>query len=373
MKGQYMKRILVGFIMNGKAGGLDRYLLNFLEVVHKQEVRLDFLTNEINEDLKGYLTEHHARLYAIDRLVHPVKQYRQVCDIMKRGQYDTVYLNVSTAIDCIAAFAAKHMQIRERIIHSHSSGNDCENAAIRLIYNFLHRLCRLVLYKAGTRFCGCSKKAGYWLFPKKIVDSPEFEVIYNAIDRNKFAFDKELRLEVRREMGLEGKLVVGHLGNFCYAKNYPFLLRIFRELYALNKNACLLLAGTGVELDKVKEMVGAMGLGKGVRFLGWCQDTNRLYHGMDFFVLPSRFEGLPVTGVEAQCTRLATIFTDSITDEAKISDHCYFLDAQQGPRRWAEFILKRQDYKREDVCLLEAAAHYDLAALRGQLERLICP
>lgn len=358
--------------MDGKAGGLDRYLLNFLEVVYNQEVRLDFLTNEIHDGLKGYLTERCAGLYAIDRLIHPVKQYRQVCDIIKNGQYDAVYLNVSTAMDCIAALAAKKMKVRERIIHSHSSGNDCENAVTRMIYNFLHRICKMFLYKTGTRFCGCSRRAGYWLFPKRIVDSPEFEVIYNAIDRSRFGFNKELRNEVRHEMGLEDKFVLGHLGNFCYAKNYSFLIRVFQEIYACNKKACLLLAGTGTQLVQVKKMVRSLGLEDVVQFLGWCQDTNRLYHGMDFFVLPSRFEGLPVTGVEAQCTRLAALLSSSITDEAKIADHCYFLDTHLGPKKWAQFILERQNYNREDVCLLESAVHYDLAALRGQLEKLVC-
>ena len=29
-------KILVGFIMDGKAGGIDKYLLNFLEQVHNE-------------------------------------------------------------------------------------------------------------------------------------------------------------------------------------------------------------------------------------------------------------------------------------------------------------------------------------------------
>lgn len=367
-----MKKILVGFIMNGKAGGLDRYLLNFLETVQEDNVQLDFLTNKIDEELKGDLAKRHVGLYAIDRLIHPVRQFKQVCHIIKKGNYDTIYLNISTAIDCIAAFAAKRMRVPERIIHSHSSGNDCQNVFNRMVYNFIHKVCRMFLYKAGTKYCGCSKKAGYWLFPSKIVNSPSFEVIYNAVDRNDFFYSKALRTEVRREMGLEDKFVVGHLGNFCYAKNYPFLIRVFQEIYVRKKNACLLLAGTGVEFRAVKEMVKELGLEEAVQFLGWCKDTSRLYHGMDIFILPSRFEGLPITGVEAQCTKLATVFSDSITEEAKIADHCYFLNTQETPKEWARFILEKQNYNREDVCLLESAVHYDLAAQRGQLKRLVC-
>lgn len=102
-----MKKLLVGFIMDGKSGGIDKYLLNFLTKVSNEEVRIDFLTNEIGVELQTELKKFHSNLYAIANLKHPVSQYRQVCRIMKEGQYDAVYLNISTAIDCIAGNCRK--------------------------------------------------------------------------------------------------------------------------------------------------------------------------------------------------------------------------------------------------------------------------
>ena len=102
-----MKKILAGFIMDGHGGGVDNYLLNFLENTASEDVTIDFLTNEIDKDLEKFLGEYHSRLFAIANLKHPVKQFRQVCRIIEEGQYDMVYLNVSTAIDCVAAWAAK--------------------------------------------------------------------------------------------------------------------------------------------------------------------------------------------------------------------------------------------------------------------------
>ncbi len=131
-----MKKLLVGFIMDGKSGGIDKYLLNFLTKVSNEEVRIDFLTNEIDVELQTELKKFHSNLYAIANLKHPVSQYRQVCRI-KEGQYDAVYLNISTAIDCIAAIA-KAFGGGERMIHSHSSGNDCESALKRNLFNGIH-------------------------------------------------------------------------------------------------------------------------------------------------------------------------------------------------------------------------------------------
>lgn len=369
-----MKRILAGFIMDGKAGGVDKYLLTFLKTVkaQKEPIKIDFLTSEINAVLCNDLKVYDSKLLAIPSLRHPLRQYRQVQQIIKEGQYDLVYLNISTAIDCIAAFAARKMNVKEVVIHSHSSGNDCDNSIQRIIYNIIHRICRLFLYRSGTRYCGCSKKAGLWLFPKRIVNSEKFEMIYNAVDRQHFVYNAELRRTVRQELRMENNLVIGHVGNFRYAKNYPFLIDIFIEIKKKNKDAVLLLVGAGVEMDAVKARVVEAHVEDSVRFLGWCRDTNRLYHGMDVFLLPSRFEGLPIAGIEAQCTKVMCVFSDSITEEAKIQDHCYFVDSRSDAEKWAEFILKNSDYKRELVHLLDAANQYSLENLNCQLRELVC-
>lgn len=362
-----MKRILVGFIMDGKSGGIDRYLLNFLEAVQDQNVEMDFLTNEISEELRAYLETNHCDLYAIAGLKHPIKQFQQVCKILDKKHYDMVYLNVSTAIDCIAAFAAKKKPIPERVIHSHSSGNDCESAIQRFVYNGVHKICKLFFWRAGTRYYGCSEKAGRWLFPKKIVESDQFDVVYNAVDRNRFQYDETLRAEVRRELEIESdELVIGHIGNFCYVKNYPFLIDVFEQVHQRNHKSVLLLVGTGVEFNEVQELVRKKGLEDAVRFLGWRADTDRLYQAMDVFVLPSRFEGLPIVGVEAQSAGLPCILSDNITREAKITKQCEFLPLKAGAEYWAKVILKSQDlHNRAEF--LTTAENYDLERQKEQL------
>lgn len=368
-----MKQILAGFIMNGKAGGVDKYLLTFLESVRDEGVRIDFLTNEVDEELKTYLAQYQSELYPIDGLRHPVRQFRQVCEILSNKKYDAVYLNVSTAIDCIAAFAAKKMKVPERMIHSHSAGIDGESSLKRTIYGTLHQVCKRFLHLAGTRFYGCSKKAGEWLFPKKIVDSENFEVIYNAVDRRKFHYNEKIRKEVRRELGLmEDDYVLGHIGNFCYVKNYHFLIEVFEQVYTRNKNAVLILGGTGVEVREIQELVKQKKLEKAVHFLGWRGDADRLYQAMDIFLLPSRFEGMPIVGVEAQCSKLPCIFSNNITAEAKIQDHCEFLPITEGPEVWVNYILSHEQYDRNQVKLLQEADHYDLSSQKEQLRRIIC-
>lgn len=356
--------------MDGNAGGIDKYLWNFLDTVSGEAVQIDFLTNEIDPALQKKLQMYHSRLFEIANLKHPVKQYMQIRRILQSEKYDAVYLNISTAIDCIAAIAAKHEKIPKRMIHSHSSGNDCENALKRVVFNSIHRVCKLFLWRNGTHFYGCSKKAGEWLFPKKIVESPKFEVIFNAVDRERFRFDGNVRREKRVELGLENCFVIGHAGNFCYQKNHKFLIEVFEEILKRNPKAVLLLVGKGIRFDDVKKQVKEAGIEQSVRFLGWRQDIDELFQAMDLFLLPSNFEGLPIAGIEAQSCGLPCIMSNTITREAKITRDCIFLPIGRTAKIWAEAATSHQ-WKRGSAQFLEMADCYDLKRQRKQLKNMI--
>lgn len=364
-------KVLIGFIMDGHGGGVDNYLLNFLENVNDGDIQIDFLTNEIDAGLKQYLKERGSDLFAIANLKHPMRQYRQVRALIRRGQYDIVYLNISTAIDCVAAWAAQSMKVKRIMLHSHSSGNDCSHVLKRVVFHVIHSICRLTFYKAGTEYYGCSKKAGFWMFPKKIVASPQFHVIFNSVDMERFYYDPKIRDEVRKELKVEDKFVIGHVGNFLYCKNHFFLLDIFAALHKECPDAVLILAGTGAGLEPVREAVMKKGLEDSVQMLGFRQDIDRLYQAMDFFVLPSLFEGLPTVGVEAQSTGLPCLMSDAITDEAKITDKCWFLPLHTAPDKWSRFILEKRDNNREEIKWTGSRDDYSIETLKVRERKLI--
>ena len=366
-----MKKILLGFIMDGKAGGLDTYLLHFIDAVWREGVQIDLLTNQADPELKAHLKKYRCMLFEIANLRHPLQQFRQVRYLIRREKYDIVYLNISTSMDLVAAFAAKSCKVPRRILHSHSGGNDCESRKKRLVFDGLQKICRRILYRAGNEFYACSKTAGYWMYPKKIVDSDAFGVIYNAVDRKNFAFAPAVREEVRKEMGLEGKFVVGHAGNFCYQKNHEFLIRVFQEIHKREPEAVLLLAGRGVRYDRIKTQVKAAGLAGCVRFLGWRKDVDRLFQAIDVFLLPSWFEGLPTVGIEAQCTGLPCVMSESISREVQITDRCRFLSLADAPEKWAAEVLKWKGCGREEVRYLETAKYYSLENQKEQLDKLV--
>ena len=366
-----MKKILAGFIMDGYGGGIDKYLLNFLENVHTENIRIDFLTNEVSPELETFLQKYHSRIFAIPNLKHPVGQYREVCRILEAESYDIVYLNISTAIVCIAAWAAKKKKVPRIFIHSHTSGNDCENPVKRMIFDSIHKFCRLSLYRAATEYYGCSEKAGLWMFPEKIVKSDRFQMIFNAVDLKKFTYSSAVRDDVRKELNLENKFVVGHVGNFVYQKNHYFLIDIFEELKRKCPEAVLLLLGRGERFETVEKRIKEKGLEDSVRLLGFRKDPDRLFQAMDFFLLPSYFEGLPTVGVEAQCTGLPSLMSDTITTEVKITENCWFLPLKEKPEVWADFILKHRETDREHISWIGKKEAYSLETLKKQQQRLL--
>ena len=126
-------------------------------------------------------------------------------------------------------------------------------------------------------------------------------------------------------MGLSGKFVIGNIGRFSYQKNHKFLIEVFTELSKTDSNAVLVLVGTGELEFQLKALVNECEITDKVFFLGTREDVPSLLSMFDVLVMPSRFEGLPVTMVEAQMNSLPCIVSGSITREAQFTETVSFI------------------------------------------------
>lgn len=366
-----MKRAVIGYIMDGRSGGLDTYLLNFIETVSSQGLEIDLLTNKIDDDLNSYLRQKGVRLEEIPTLRHPAAQYRKMCALVRERKYDTAYFNISTAIDCVGAIAARKCGVNKIVIHSHASGNDCKNGLKKLVFDLIHKVCRGFLYRMGTEYYGASRTAGLWMFPEKIVDSSEFHVILSAVDKEKYSFDRALREEVRREEHVEDNFVIGHVGNFCYVKNYGFILRIFSEIYKKEKRARLLLVGDGALYEEVRRDAEELGVLPYVKFTGWRSDTERLVQAMDVFLLPSFFEGMSLVSLEAQCAKLPCVLSDTVPEETRITDVCQYVSLDKSAEEWADIVLSAGKTNRDDCRFLPVKYAYDRREQQEELRKIL--
>ncbi len=348
--GEFMKRILIGYIIDGKTGGIDHYLMNVLEQIalYGRDLQIDFLTNRITPQLKNNISGYKSNVYEVATLKHPIKQLKQTLHVIKKNKYDITYFNISTALNCIGAISAKICGVRKRIIHSHASGIDEENKIYRAFLNFFNAIGRVFLYRQGTDFCACSVIAGRWIFPKKIVTGSDFKVIKNTVDIDKFVFSSSKRKIIREKLALGDRFVIGHVGSFTYSKNHDFLLKIFKEVHSINPKALLMLIGEGILADEISRKISRLNLDYSVMLMGKRNDVSDLMQAMDVFVLPSNFEGFGIVGIEAQISGLFCVFSNRLPREIDFTNNCSFLEINKDKyiSAWSKEILKAENINR---------------------------
>ncbi len=338
-----MNRILVGYIVDFNSSGIDKYLINVIKTAYENGIHLDFLTSVYNDSLEQYLKPYDYNVYTISSLKKPLAQYKETKQILQYGNYDAAYFNISEPLNFIGAKAAHDVGVRV-MLHSHNSNVNSSSLLKRTIRIIINRICKLFIYKYCDCFFACSRTAGEWMYPKKIVESEKFKVIFNSVDASKFVFEEEIRNSVRENLGISNDtLVLGHVGRCDYAKNNTFLIDIAKELSKMHVNFKMLLLGDGPDLKMVKQKAKNLSVDKYIEFLGIRNDVNRIMQAFDVFLLPSRIEGFPIVAVEAQFIGVPCIFSDAITSEVVLTDNSLRLPIDNA-KAWSDEILKRKNF-----------------------------
>lgn len=159
---------------------------------------------------------------------------------------------------------------------------------------------------------------------------------------DKFLYQEQIRCQIRKKLNISDKTVIGHVGRFSYLKTSFSHLSI-NEIFKNNSNSVLLLIGVGEKEKEIRNQVESLGLCDSVLFLGNRADVNELYQAMDVFVMPSFFEGVPLTGIEAQFSGLNCIFSDKVPTEVDFSGNCSFISLNEKTEKWVTQILHNCD------------------------------
>ena len=321
--------------------GLETMLMNYYRNIDRTKIQFDFLTHRPEKsDYDDEIISMGGKMYYAPRL-YP-QNYPAYFKYMEKffaehPEYQIIHSHID-AMSYLPLCAAKKAGIPVRIAHSHNTSIDRDFKYI------LKQFFRSRITSVANHYCACGKEAGEFLFKGKYTT-----VIPNAIEVDKFLFNLEMRKNKREELGLKDEFVLGHVGRLSYQKNHKFLIEIFSEVHKKNKNTVLLLIGVGEKEHEIKEQVRTLGLENVVRFLGSRSDVNELYQAMDIFVMPSFFEGIPVTGIEAQFAELPCIFSTKVPQEVSFTNKCRFMTLEESTDKWAEAILNVDpNVRRED-------------------------
>ncbi len=163
-------------------------------------------------------------------------------------------------------------------------------------------------------------------------------VIHNGVDFNRFNI-KEEKCEIRSSLGIpKNAFLIGHIGRFSEVKNHSFIVDVFSEVTRREPNAYLLLIGDGPLKSSIEKKIFDSAM-TNYTILSHRDDIPRLLKAMDVFILPSLYEGLPVSLVEAQVMGLRCVVSDTITAECFFSENTVPLSLTLDPEEWSKVLL----------------------------------
>lgn len=313
--------------------GVMGVLMNYNRKIIKYDIQFDYLFfMTCSKEYSTYEREIEklgGRYYYILNLYKYKEFNRKLNELLNNNKYDIVQIH-DPFITPFIYKTIKRNNIKKIITYSHATKwSDKKISAIR------NRVLCINLTKKANLLFACSKEAGEFLYGKK----SKFTTINNAIDLEKYSFNKAQRSIIRKQLDIEKNIVFGHVGNFNKQKNHRFLIYIFKEILAIDPSAKLLLIGDGPLREKVEIQINNLKLNESIIYLGKQTDLAKYYSAMDCFILPSIYEGLPMVGVESQCNGLPILLSDSISKDAGIYKYKY-MSLNDEPKQWAKEAIK---------------------------------
>lgn len=337
------------------SGGVSNFVMNLYREIDTEKIQFDFAMTSGKKGLyDDEVLLRGGRIFYFDTSRDIRENFREI--IRDKGPFRAVHSHVFFYSGLLLA-EAKKAGVPVRIAHAHNAHTGESRSLPRLLYE---KGMQMLIRKNATHLLGCSEKACRYVFGREIMKDARATVLSDGIDCNRFAFNPGVREAVRKEYGLRGKYVVGHVGHFNPAKNHRKILSVFREISLRRNDAMLLLVGEGELEQDVRQFTAELGLEKQVIFAGAHKDVERFYQAMDVFLFPSRYEGFGMAMIEAQTSGLSCVAADVVPQETNVDGRTVFLPLEEEDDVWADKVIEapeRDTCAYQKICRLYGAAH----------------
>lgn len=326
------------------SGGKRNLIMEYYSHIDRTQVQFDFICDS---DSNGIPEEEikalGGKVYKVAPYKNIIRHLKETYRILAENQYEVMHAFDNT-LNIFPLYLGWIAGVNLRISESISKGNKNEKKT----------LIKYALRPFSKWFTNCymanSIDCGIWQFGKKSYEKGRVNIFKTVINVDAYSFDKSIRESTRKIFGWEDKIVYGFIGRFVPQKNPLFLIDIFNEIEKKQDNAILVLIGFGELEDDMNKRIELYNITDKVVNLGRRDDIKQFYNAFDAFLLPSFYEGMPVVGIEAQCTGLPIFFSTNITDETTASDLAYYISLEKTADEWADYILdtlKKNHIKRD--------------------------
>lgn len=297
------------FICGGKykAGGVSIAIMNLLrnnpgfcvDVIAPVEETFDMFSSELKLDKRVNLTclgetfDKGNRRQFSKALKKYLQHYTYSCGVVHSGL-------ISFQLCCLSAL--KKSGVTKRIAYSHSKGIHKKNIKKLIQSIFRFRVCKL-----ATGYMAVTEDAGEWLFGEKNLKN--VTILPNGINSTRFAFNEQDRRSLRELLNIDSDMfLMGCFGRVSFEKNQEFLLPILKELR--NEKIGMLFVGDGLKTD-LEQYISDFDI-QNVILMDSLKDIEKAYSAIDLLLVPSKFEGLGMVAIEAQCNGLQVICSDGV-------------------------------------------------------------
>ena len=215
-----------------------------------------------------------------------VKLYR----LIKKEKPEVVHTHIYAARYALPV--AVFCGIPSKIHTVHNVAQQEQAKAGKIVNKFLFRHCGVVPVALSEEV----KKTVEVVYG---IPEQKIPVVFNGIDLSK--------CQVKEDYTKKKEFKIIHIGRFMDVKNHGLILRSFAQFVKQHPDAKLQLLGEGVLREEMEQLAKSLQIESSVEFAGLQSNVYPWLHNADVFILPSKFEGMPMTLIEAMGTGLPII------------------------------------------------------------------
>lgn len=346
-------------------GGNEIFVINFLRRIDNEKFQVDVLIyDDTKLDFYNEVKSFGSKVFIIKGTDYRSRK-KQIKTIINNEKYNIIHINSCSLKGLlktvIPVSAIKNTNIKI-VAHAHNPGTPRNT----IIDNISRNILKAFLTSKIDYGFACSEESGESKFTSKLLKSKRFFVINNAIESERFSYKPDVRKQLREQLDIEDKFVIGNVGRVEKQKNYLFFLDVLKKYVAIAPQTVFLLVGAGSQIAEMKKETKDYNLEKNVIFVEKAEDAERYYQAMDLFVLPSIYEGFGFVNIEAQVSGLSCVVSDIVPKTVDISNAVSFVPLDVD--LWVKALEEKCDISSErKTCV---TSKYELKCETRRLEQI---
>ncbi len=331
----------IAYIVHGLgAEGISSFSVNLMSKLDMSKFDVSVIMavddNGVLQEKEEEILKYGVTVYrtcdlgSVSRIKTHLKKLKSI--LLKTGPYDVMHSNMDL-LNGLNLMVAKKVGISKRISHAHcSAGVPISNPVKRIIACIYRVVMKFLLNHFATVRLGCSDLANEYFYGNK-----KSSVIYNGIETGRFTQCDVDITEYKKSLGVEpNKKLILNVARISPPKNPLFMAEIIRDLKSLRNDFQFIWVGDGELAECLKEKVKECNIEDCFRLIGIRSDIPQILKCADMFLLPSLFEGMPISVIEAQCADCRCLLSDNITKMVDMGLCCYLPVTNSNV--WAEKI-----------------------------------